>query len=231
MGRGETNAPRDVCQHGRVLIHPWDRPVSDQEWREVLLRFDFGQLIAPGGPDREVPVVVPTHFLYDGGALIELHLATPNPVWRALAERPVALFSVVADYVYVPAAVNAAPASDPVVGVPTSYYATVQARVDAEVVDDPDAKTDLLTRQLAHFEPAGSVRQPVSTSVEGDRRQLSGIRGLRLTIRGVQAKFKYGGNKDVVHRLDIAEALAARGGPMDEAARRRLLERTPPASS
>ena len=48
-------------------------------------------------------------------------------------------------------------------GVPTSYYATVQARVDVEVVDDPDAKADLLTRQLAHFEPAGSVRQPVST--------------------------------------------------------------------
>ena len=75
----------------------------------MLLRFDFGQLIAPGGPGREVPVVVPTHFLYDGAALIELHLARPNPVWRALAERPVALFTVVADYVYVPAAVNAAP--------------------------------------------------------------------------------------------------------------------------
>ena len=114
---------------------------------------------------------------------------------------------------------------------PTSYYATVQARVDVEVVDDPDEKADLLTRQLAHFEPAGSRRQPVSTSVGSDRLQLSGIRGLRLTIRDIQAKFKYGGNKDVAHRLDIAQALAARGGPMDDAARRRLLERTAPASS
>src|SRR3954452_6755182 len=219
------------CQHGPVLIHPWDRPVSDQEWREVLLRFDFGQLIAPGGTDRDVPVVVPTHFLYDGDALLELHLARPNPVWRALAERPVALFTVVADYVYVPAAVNTAPDADPTVGVPTSYYAAVQARVDVEVVDDPDAKAELLTRQLAHFEPAGSVRQPVCPSVESARRQPSGIRGLRLTIRDVQAKFKYGGNKDVPHRLDIADALAARGGPMDDAARRRLLERTRAASS
>src|SRR5690242_12415727 len=103
---------RAVCQHGRVLIHPWDRAVSEQEWRDLLLRFDFGQLIAPGA-EREVPVVVPTHFLYDGDALIELHLARPNPVWRAVAERPVALFTVVADYVYVPAAVNAGPGSDP----------------------------------------------------------------------------------------------------------------------
>ena len=209
-----------------MLIHPWDRPVSDQEWREVLLRFDFGQLLAPGGTDRDVPVVVPTHFLYDGDALLELHLARPNAVWAALAERPVALFTVVADYVYVPAAVNARPTSDPTVGVPTSYYATVQARVDVEVVDDPDVKADLLTRQLAHFEPAGSVRQPVSVGVESDRRQLTGIRGMRLTIRDVRAKFKYGGNKDVAHRCLIGDALAERGGPMDAAARRRLLDRT-----
>jgi transcriptional regulator len=211
-----------------VLIHPWDRAVTEQEWREVLLRFDFGQLIAPGAPGREVPVVVPTHFLYDGDALIELHLARPNPVWQALAERPVALFTVIADYVYVPAAVNAAPGSDPALGVPTSYYATVQARADVEVVDDPDAQADLLTRQLAHFEPAGSVRQPVSVGVESDRRQLAGIRGMRLTIRDVKAKFKYGGNKDVAHRCLIGDALAERGGPMDAAARRRLLDRTPP---
>ena len=211
-----------------MLIHPWDRAVTEQEWREVLLRFDFGQLIAPGDPGREVPVVVPTHFLYDGAALIELHLARPNPVWRALAERPVALFTVVADYVYVPAEVNAAPGSDPTLGVPTSYYATVQATADVEVVDDPEAKADLLTRQLAHFEPAGSARQPVSVTVESDRRQLTGIRGMRLTIRDVKAKFKYGGNKAVAHRSLIGDALAERGGPMDAAARRRLLDRIPP---
>ena len=193
----------------------------------MLLRFDFGQLIAPGDAGREVPVVVPTHFLYDGDALLELHLARPNPVWRALAERPVALFTVVADYVYVPAAVNAAPGSDPSLGVPTSYYATVQATADVEVVDEPEAKADLLTRQLAHFEPAGSVRQPVSVTVESDRRQLAGIRGLRLTIRDVKAKFKYGGNKDVAHRSLIGDALAERDGPMDAAARRRLLGRIP----
>ncbi len=194
----------------------------------MLLRFDFGQLIVPGAPGREVPVVVPTHFMYDGDGLIELHLARPNPVWRALAERPVALFTVIADYVYVPAAVNAAPGSDPALGVPTSYYAAVQATADVEVVDDPEAKADLLTRQLAHFEPAGSVRQPVSVGVESDRRQLAGIRGLRLTIQDVKAKFKYGGNKDVAHRGLIGHALAERDGPMDAAARGRLLGRIPP---
>jgi len=33
----------------------------------------FGQLIAPGLA-RDLPVVVPTHFCYDGADTIELHL-------------------------------------------------------------------------------------------------------------------------------------------------------------
>lgn len=207
-----------------MLVHPWDSPVSDQEWQQVLRVLDFGQLIAPGGPDRELPVVVPTHFLYDGDRVIELHLARPNPVWAALEERPRALLTVVGDYVYVPAAVNANPGTDLARGVPTSYYASVQAEVDVEVVDDPVAKAAILQRQLEHFEP-GSGRAPVDPADGPDRRQLPGIRGLRLTVTGVRAKFKYGGNKSVEHRLEIAESLAARRGPMDAAARRRLLDR------
>lgn len=207
-----------------MLVHPWDEPVDEHEWREALRVLDFGQLVAPGGPERELPVVVPTHFLFDGDRTIELHLARPNPVWAALEERPRALLTVVGDYVYVPAEVNAG--DDPTLGVPTSYYASVQAEVDVEVVDDPAAKAAVLNRQLAHFEPAGSTRVPVDP-LGADRRQLPGIRGLRLTVTGVRAKFKYGGNKSVEHRLEIASALTARGGPMDGSARRRLLDRLP----
>jgi transcriptional regulator len=208
-----------------VLIHPWDAARSEQDWRTVLQRHDFGQLIAPGGPARELPVVVPTHFLFDGDRTVELHLARPNPVWRALEELPRVVLTVVTDYVYVPADVNAGPGADPDLGVPTSYYANVQAEADAEVVDAPGAKADLLARQLRHFEPAGSTRHTPSLAVESDRRLLPAIRGLRLTITDVQAKFKYGGNKTREHRVDIAAALAQRGGPMDAAARERLLGR------
>jgi hypothetical protein len=90
-----------------MLVHPWDAPNHDDEWRAVLHEFDFGQLIAPRGPDRDVPVVVPTHFVFDGERTLELHLARFNPVWRALAERPRALLTVVAGHVYVPAADHA----------------------------------------------------------------------------------------------------------------------------
>lgn len=210
-----------------MLVHPWDAPNHDDEWRAVLHDFDFGQLIAPGGPDRELPVVVPTHFTFDGECTVELHLANPNPVWRALAERPRALLTVVADHVYVPAAVNANTGDDPAFGVPTSYYAAVQAEVDVEIIDDPVAKAAILARALGHFEPADSRRVTPDVDVESDRRLIEGIRGLRLTITGVTAKFKYGGNKSAEHRAEVAAALRARNGPMDAAARRRLLSSNP----
>src|SRR5665647_1560187 len=168
-----------------MLVHPWDAPSHDDEWRAVLYEFDFGQLIAPGGPDRDLPVVVPTHFVFDGEHTLERHLARPNPVWRALAERPRALLTVVADYVYVPAAINANPGDDPKLGVPTSYYAAVQAEVDVEIVDDPVAKAAILARQLSHFEPADSQRVTPGVDVESDVRLMPRIRGLRLTITGV----------------------------------------------
>jgi transcriptional regulator len=208
-----------------MLVHPWDAPSHEDEWQAVLHEFDFGQLIAPGGPDRDLPIVVPTHFIFDGEHTLELHLARPNPVWRALAERPRALFTVVADHVYVPAAVNANPGDDPALGVPTSYYAAVQVEVDVEIVDDPAAKAAILARQLRHFEPEGSNRVTPGVDVESDLRLMPGIRGLRLTITGVNAKFKYGGNKTQERRADIATALQTRNGPMDAAARRRLMSR------
>jgi len=210
---------------GVMLVHPWDAPNDDDEWRAVLREFDFGALIAPGAPDRDLPVVVPTHFIFDGEHTIELHLARANPVWRALAERPRALLAVMADYVYIPAAVNADAGDDPALGVPTSYYAAVQAEVDVEIIDDPVAKAAILAKQLSHFEPEDSARVTPGIDVESDRRLMPGIRGMRLTITGVNAKFKFGGNKTQEHRAEIATALQRRDGPMDAAARRRLLSR------
>jgi transcriptional regulator len=65
-----------------------------------------------------------------------------------------------------------------------------------------------------------------SAQDEVDRRQLPGIRGLRLHVEEVRAKMKYGGNKTPDHRREIADHLTERDGPMDAAAREHLLRRT-----
>lgn len=206
-----------------MLIHPWDQ-ATRAEWQDVLAAADFGQLVTAGHVDG-YPVVVPTPFLYDGADTVLLHLARPNPVWRALAADPHVVLALTGDATYVEAAWNADPGTDPDVGVPTSYYTAVQLLCRAEVVDDAEEKAAILAAQLAHFEPAGSTRRTPSTTDDSDRRQLPGIRGVRLHLESVRAKLKYGGNKSPEHRAEIAARLAERDAPGDHAARAHLLRR------
>jgi transcriptional regulator len=99
----------------------------------------------------------------------------------------------------------------------------VQATVRPRTVDDPDELAEILTAQLAHFQPEGG-HAPVEPSGPYGK-QFGGIRGIVGTIEGVRAKFKYGGNKTVEHRLRIADALAERDRGADQAARAQLLRR------
>ncbi|MDQ0989668.1 FMN-binding negative transcriptional regulator [Streptomyces sp. V3I7] len=207
-----------------MLIHPWDAPGDDAEWQTWLSTHDFGQLAVNGLPG-EPPFVQPLHFAYDAarGEAVT-HLARPNPLWPALETNPQVLLSVVDDYVYVPGPWQAAPACPPENGVPTSFYAAVQLRCTAHVVDDPAEKADLLNRQLGHFQPEGGS----STAAPGEApygRLLSGIRGLRLEVTDVRAKFKYGGKRPTEIRERIADRLTERDGPRDGAARDHLVRR------
>jgi transcriptional regulator len=201
-----------------VLIHRHDAALSDAEWRTFLADHDFGELIAPGA-GRDLPIVVPTHFIYDGDRTVLLHLAKPNPVWEALAERPRALLSVFGAYTYIPGHWN-----QDEYGVPTSYYAAVQLSCDAEVLDDPADVAAILERQLAHFQPEGK-HAPVEP---GDNRYgnlLGSIRGIRLAVTDVRAKFKFGANRTVEHRKAVAAKLAERGRPLDLEARANVMRR------
>jgi transcriptional regulator len=204
-----------------LLIRRHDEPLSDAEWRAFLADHDFGELIAPGRR-RDLPIVVPTHFIYDGDRTVLLHLAKPNPVWQALAERPRALLSVFGAYTYIPGHWN-----QDEYGVPTSYYAAVQLACDAEVVDDPAAVAAILERQLAHFQPEGK-HAPVEPGDNPYGKLLGSIRGIRLSVTDVRAKFKFGANRTVEHRQVVGTKLAERGRPLDMEARANLMRRLPP---
>jgi transcriptional regulator len=206
-----------------MLIKKHDAAISEDEWKTFLASRDFGELIA-SGRGRDVPIVVPTHFIYDGDHTIRLHLAAPNPVWEALAENPLALISVYGDYSYIPTQWNANPGAPIEYGVPTSYYAAVQAIVRTRTVDDPEQLAAILRAQLAHFQPEGG-HAPVEPDNDYGT-YFDAIRGIVCTIEDVRAKFKYGGNKTVEHRLRIAAQLAERDRGYDAAARAQLLRRT-----
>ncbi|NUV60551.1 FMN-binding negative transcriptional regulator [Streptomyces sp. CAI-85] len=207
-----------------MLIHPWDAPRDDTEWQSWLAGRDFGQL-AVNGPAGEPPFVQPLHFVYDLDRAEALtHLARPNPLWPALEAAPEVVLSVVDDYVYVPGPWQAPPDGPPEHGTPTSFYTAVQLRCRAHIVDDPAAKAALLNHQVGHFQPeGGSARATVGEAPYG--RLLTGIRGLRLEVTGVRAKFKYANHRPPEVQNRIATALAQRNAPGDAAALTHLLRR------
>ena len=205
-----------------MLVHPWDAPLDEAEVFGFVRAQGFGHLVAPGR--RDLPVIVPTQYLLVDRAAgrpdVLLHLARPNPVWAALEERPTVVLSVAGDWAFVPSAWKAIGDEDPALGIPTTYYAAAQLVCDVQVVDDDEAKLEILRAQLAAYEPEIAHADP-GVHV----RKLPGIRGLRLTVREVTGKFKYGGNVDEPHRQAVAERLLERAGPYDAAARARLLLR------
>lgn len=201
-----------------MLIHRHDAPLGEDEWRAFLSTHDFGELIAPGR-DRDLPIVVPTHFVWDGAHEVVLHLAKPNPVWDALAERPRALLSVFGAYTFIPGHWN-----QDEYGVPTSYYAAVQLACDARVTDEETEIASILERQLDHFQPEGT-HAPVEPGGNRYGQLIPSVRGIVLTVTGVRAKLKFGTNRTVEHRRAIAEKLGERGTPLDLEARDHVIDR------
>ncbi|MCW2687592.1 MAG: hypothetical protein JWR37_2482 [Mycobacterium sp.] len=208
-----------------MFIHPWDAALDEAEWRTWIADgHDFGQLVANGGPG-DFPSVVPTHFCpaYDSALLV--HLARPNPIWPVIERDANVVLSVVDDYAFIPTTWRAKAGGPEEDGVPTSYYAAVVFACRAEIVDEPQGKVDLLKAQLAHFQPNADYAD-VAVGQPPYGRLLSGIRGLRLHVVSVVAKFKYDDHNPVEHRQSVAARLTARGRGRDAAAagqqRRRL---------
>ncbi|MFI1759960.1 FMN-binding negative transcriptional regulator [Streptomyces sp. NPDC020571] len=196
-----------------MFIHPWDATLDDAEWQTwVADGHDFGILSVNGLPGQ-APTVAPTHFIVEGGTLL-IHLARPNPVWESIEADPDVTFTVTGDYAFIPGPWRAKPGTPPTDGVPTSYYAAVQFTCRATIVDDPEDKAELLRRQMAHFQPEGD-HAPVEADQPPYGRMLSGIRGLRLDITEVRAKFKYDDHKPVEQRTDTARRLTERGQGLD----------------
>jgi transcriptional regulator len=207
-----------------MLIHPWDAALDASEWREWLAGTDrFGTLAVNNLDPARAPLLLPVHFTVAGEELL-LHLARPNPVWPHLAVADEVRLGVIGDYAYIPTYWRAragGPAED---GVPTSYYAAVQFVCRPTVVDDPPGKAGILAAQLADFQPEGR-HAAVTTEGEPYARLLPGIRGVRLAVLRVDAKFKYDDANPGEHRERVISRLEQRGRGLDAGAARQQRRR------
>ena len=193
-----------------MFIAPVDATRGEDEWRSFVASHPFGHLVAPGGPGRDLPVVVPTQFVLEGDT-VWLHLVRANPVFAALAENPRVLLSVADDWAFIPSSWKAIGEEDPALGIPTTYYGAVQLAGTATVHDEraePGSVAAILRRQLAAFQPDVEVADPGAAHAA----KLLGILGIEIHVEQVSAKFKYGGNVDEAHRRAVVERLRERGG-------------------
>ncbi|MBQ0887486.1 FMN-binding negative transcriptional regulator [Streptomyces sp. RM72] len=196
-----------------MFIQPWDAALDDAEWQTWIADgHDFG-ILSVNGLLGHAPIVVPTHFTVADTTLL-VHLARPNHVWKTIEVDPNVTFTVTGDYAFIPGPWRAKPDVPPTDGVPTSYYAAVQFTCQATIVDDPEAKAELLRRQMAHFQPDGD-HAPIEAGQPPYGRMLPGIRGLRLDVTEVRAKFKYDDHKPAEQRADTARRLTERGEGLD----------------
>ena len=193
-----------------MLIRPHDATSDEAQWRPFVHQQGFGHFAVNG--NGKVPVLVPTQFVLLDDQVV-FHLAKPNPVFAALEVTAKAVLSVAGDWAYIPGAWKAIGDEDPSMGVPTTYYGAVQLIGTVTVTDEPDEIAAILRTQLSELEPDSGLQDPMV-----HLKRFATIRGLRMTLDDVRAKFKYGGNVDAEHRDAAAERLRERGGPGDHAA-------------
>lgn len=208
-----------------MLIHPWDAALATAEWRQWLEQTErFGMLVVNNVDPAQAPVLVPTHFTAAGDELL-IHLARPNPVWPHLEAATEVRVAVIGDYAYIPSYWRAKAGGPDEDGVPTSYYTALQFVCRPTVVDDPEGKVEILAAQLGDMQPEGG-HAAVSVDDGPYARMLPGIRGLRLAVARVEAKFKYDDHNPVEHRRRVIGNLEERAHGLDAGAatqqRRRL---------
>jgi len=197
-----------------MLIHPWDSALDQAEWQQWLAATDrFGVLAVNNLDPAQAPVLVPTHFTLDGEEVL-VHLARPNPVWPHLEAATEVRIAVIGDYAFIPSYWRAKAGSPDKDGVPTSYYASVQLVCRPSIVDDPQGKADILSAQLADFQPEGGHAE-MAIDAPPYGRMLPGIRGLRLAVVRVDAKFKYDDQKPPEHRERVIDRLEQRNHALD----------------
>jgi transcriptional regulator len=197
-----------------MYIPPSDSARCEDEWRSFLESQQFVTIIAPGA-NRDFPVVAPAHFVLEKPDVVAVHYNRANPIWAALEERPVAMV-VMHDLVrYIPSSWNARPGKPIENGVPTSYYAALQLACDAEIIDDHEQLAVVLRALVERFQPEGGLA-PIEAESPPYGQLMNGIRGLRLTIRDANAKFKFGDNTTPRHRRAIIARLREEQSSHDE---------------
>ena len=146
--------------------------------------------------DEGFPFVthLPLHLTQrDGQHVLLGHCAKPNPHWRYLQARPQALVTFIGPQAYMSPKVY-----PDLTRVPTWSYLAVHTKVEAQLVEEPDAKDRLLKQLIGDHEPAYAA-QWRDLGEDYQHKMLNGIVAFELRITELACKLKLNQHRPESH--------------------------------
>ena len=146
--------------------------------------------------DDGLPFVshLPLHLELQGERPVLLgHCAKPNPHWRYLQSRPAAVVTFLGPHAYMSPKVY-----PDLARVPTWNYLAVHCKVEAKLIEAPDAKDALLKKLIGDHEPP-YAKQWRDLGDDFAHKMLAGIVGFELAITELDCKIKINQHRPESH--------------------------------
>ena len=193
-----------------MYLPPQFDPKDEAHARALMQAYPFASLISVDDDGFPFVTNIPLHLTQQDGQQVLLgHCAKPNPHWRYLQARPQALVTFMGPQAYMSPQVY-----PDLARVPTWSYLAVHAKVEATLVEEPQAKDRLLKQLIGDHEPAYAA-QWRGLGEEYQNKMLRGIVAFELRITELQCKLKLNQHRPESHTA--LHAAYAQGTPDEQA--------------
>lgn len=175
---------------------------------EFLSGMSFGFLATTG--EDGFPHVTPLNYAYANGHLY-FHGSYRGEKMKEIAAVKNVSFAVAKEFAIIPSYY-----SDPAMACPaTAFFKSVHIRGEAELVKSLHEKAEALTALMRKLQPEGGYAL-ISPDDPAYLPELKAVSVVRITIREMTAKFKFGQNWEERKRADVMAKLCERNRPDDE---------------
>lgn len=161
---------------------------------DIIRSYPFASLVSTDDDGFPFVTHLPLHLEERGERFVLMgHCARPNPHWRYLQARPRALALFMGPHAYQSPAIYPDRQR-----VPSWNYLAVHCKVQATLVEDPDAKDRLLKKLIGDHEPA-YAEQWRSLGEEFAHKMMAGIMGFELEVIEWACKLKVNQHRPESH--------------------------------
>jgi transcriptional regulator len=193
-----------------VYLPPQFKAKDEAHALALMRAHPFASLISVDDDGFPCVTHIPLHLTQmDGQHVLLGHCAKANPHWRYLQVRPQALVTFMGPQAYMSPKVY-----PDLTRVPTWSYLAVHAKVEAQLVEESQAKDRLLKQLIADHEPPYAA-QWRSLAEDYQHKMLNAIVAFELRITELQCKLKLNQHRPESHAA--MHAAYAQGTPDEQA--------------